>query len=259
MVLYDDIIVQHGQQPRFEFILTTRTLEQTQVTVADEDRIVAAVKPKRRRVKIDLPGAGSDFQEYKVTITHKKRVFVFPLAVLFLKQNEPYIVCDIDYTLSATNVFLYITQNILHMSKLEYSSEIVQKISRFGKIIYLTGRVNKFTRMTKMWLSRNNFPDGPLLSRPRGNLFNLDLEAYKKRKLKLITDISTNGVGVGDQDSDIAAYQACELVPIKISTPIIGKRLQDTYTWKNDFYAVKSWKGIERLFDEVNLFKGNDT
>ena len=77
----------------------------------------------------------------------------------------------------------------------------------------------------------------------------------KTEILKKITSISKNGIGIGDLKSDILAYIASGIVPIKIKHPfnyykckIIDTKFIDNY------YLAKSWYGIEKLFEEKHFY-----
>ena len=107
--------------------------------------------------------------------------------------------------------------------------------------------------MSRIWLEKNLYPIGPIVARPKD--FPLKLADFKTNMLKRITAISSQGIGIGDLKSDIIAYQQSGIVPIKIKHPFNDyKSTRTDIQFKDNFYLVKSWSGIEQLFREKRFF-----
>ncbi|OHD16405.1 MAG: hypothetical protein A2086_08085 [Spirochaetes bacterium GWD1_27_9] len=253
MIGLNDIVVKYGENPILDISLEElKTL--IDVEVYDDNRLLYSAKhdsSKSENVKLDI--TQKDFFYYTVKIKANNRNYTVPVYVLQLEEKEPYIVCDIDFTISATNAFLYLSKNLLNQKKIFHSSEVLQNLSKNYKIIYLTGRRMKYSQMTRKWLKLNEFPEGPIISRK--HKFPSGLQYFKASVLKEIAKISNNAVGIGDLSSDIGAYLLNDLTAIKITHPLLYYSKNDRYDLKNGYYVVSSWKGIEKLFKEKNLFK----
>ncbi len=183
-----------------------------------------------------------------VRLSNENVQFNFPVTLCRLRKDQDYIICDIDFTISATSFYHFITTNLLRMKTILHSSEILNKLSSDYRVIYLTGRSHILTRLTKQWLVNNNYPDGPLLSRWFES--SIELLKFKIKAIAGITPISRNGIGIGDLRSDIKAYMHHKLKAIKIIHPVLFKRT-DSYVKKGDnFYKVSTWKAIEKIFKD---------
>ena len=122
-----------------------------------------------------------------------------------------------------------------------------------NRIIYLTGRIERYTKMSRIWLEKNLYPIGPILARP--NNYPLKLADFKSGILKRITSINKCGIGIGDLKSDIQAYIASDIVPIKIKHPFNDYKSTRLDTrFKDGYWIARSWSGIEQLFREKRFF-----
>lgn len=248
MVNYSDVIVQKGETPVITFYPGKRVVAGSIITVKYRQNVIFKGVCTKSEEKIPLPLLNENLSEYTVEISYENAVHTFPVSVLTLEKDEPYIICDIDFTISATTLYEYITSNILHMKTITNSSEILNLLSSRYRIIYLTGRHFCYTKLTKLWLKKNHFPAGPILSRKNESSFHL--KNYKIKALDSIVAISKNGIGIGDLKSDTQAYLAHNIPAVKITHPILFGSNKDYIAKGNNIYKVKSWCGIENLFKD---------
>lgn len=250
MEAINDLIVGCGVSPIIAFSPRNKVLDNSKISVYLDGKSVKEALFSSNSV-IELPEPENDFTKYDIEIISdfKKREISF--TVLKLKKDEPYVICDIDFTLSATNIFLYLTENLLKIKKIYHSKEALQEIAKNNKIVYLTGRIIKYAGLTKKWLHLNGYPEGPLIS--RGYEVPYNLEEFKKNSIKEIVKLSDKGVGIGDLKSDILAYKANNIVAVRIVHPILSYSKKDNYQYRDNHYVVNSWKGIEKLFNEKKL------
>ena len=254
MFWYSDNVVSEKKDINFELFSTEKQILGSNINFFNRNSLIYSGFINKYNTRITLPPIYSEIEEYKIeVITKNKRKLVLPYTVLNLNKEEPYIVCDIDFTLSATNVFLYMTRNIVHIKTIINSVEVLNDLSKKFKIIYLTGRLEKYTKLSKIWIEKNNYPKGPLLARPK--TYSLNLEIFKTNVLKQITIISKNSVGIGDLESDIMAYKNNGIIPIKIKHPLLFYSKKESYKYLDSYYLVNSWYGIEKIFKEKNLLK----
>ncbi len=202
---------------------------------------------------IELPPPDEVLQHYTIVLSDERLRVSYPWTVMRLQPDEPYIICDIDFTISATNAFKYLMRKITGLKTIGNSMDVLRRLSEHYRIIYLTGRIERYTKMSRMWLEKNLYPIGPILARPKD--FPLKLADFKTNILKSITAISSQGIGIGDLKSDIIAYQQSGIVPIKIKHPFNDyKSTRTDIQFKDNYYLVKSWSGIEQLFREKRFF-----
>lgn len=247
MINYSDVIIRKNQRPRIPFYLKNKKLLGGSVRILQGGEVLYTgnLITKYNEIFIDLPFANT--VELVIELSKGDIFQTFPILIFCLEFNDFYVICDIDFTISATSVFKYIRDNILPMKIITHSVDILNKLISTYKIIYLTGRHSRLTKLSRLWLKKNSFPIGPIIARTMETSF--QLTNYKINALNNIVSISTNGIGIGDLKSDIKAYQAHKLIAVKIRHPILKNN--DTYIYKKEnYYQVKSWKGIERLFHE---------
>ncbi|HOV15797.1 MAG TPA: hypothetical protein PK771_16020 [Spirochaetota bacterium] len=250
--MINDLIIESGTQPIVDLNINKSIFINSHITIYQNETAIWNGYFSDSIEKIHIAEPINDLTKYQIEISKNEKKKFIHFTVLKLKRDEPYIICDIDFTLSATNAFLYLTENLLKIKKIYHSREVLQDLSQNIKIIYLTGRIIKYANLTKKWLALNGYPDGPLISRNYGIPYNL--ENFKKYCIEDIIKISPNGIGIGDLKSDILAYQFNKIVPIRIIHPFFSYSKKDNYLYKNDHYIVNSWKGIEKLFREKVLF-----
>jgi len=252
MFCYSDLILQKGKTDYFSLFINKKNYNDCEYIIYDQsNNIISKDKIKDNQISFKVEDTKFPLNNYLIEINKNNKIYKIPFSVCFLEKDEKYIICDIDFTLSATNIFLYISNNVLHIKALYNSQYFLNELSNFFRIIYLTGRKESFTRITKIWLEKNNFPPGPLLARKMD--YNNSLGMFKTEVLKKITDISKNGVGIGDLKSDIFAYLNNNIIPIKIQHPLFYYSKNDKYKYIKDHYVVSSWKGIEKLFIQEKL------
>ncbi|MBP7553690.1 MAG: hypothetical protein KA885_09725 [Spirochaetes bacterium] len=255
MILYSDNIVKNGEQCVLKFSITKTTNKiflGGELSVYHCDKLILSDKILSSNISINLPPFSENVLNYSVVLTKGKKRLSFPYTVSKLNETDPYIVCDIDFTLSSTNIFLYATNNILHIKTIYSSQEVLNDLSEKYRIIYLTGRYDKYARVTKLWLDKNKYPAGAIIARKKE--LKQNLEEFKTYELKRIMSICGKAVGIGDLKSDIIAYKKTGIIPVKIKHPPLFYSRKGNYKFIDGYYLVRSWKGIDRLFSDKKFF-----
>jgi hypothetical protein len=253
MVIFNDVVVKQGENPLVELIFKNEKYLNSSLMIAGYKGLVYSGKPKNRLEKVYIPKPPDQLNEYHIIVKRNNKFYNSTLSILQLTPDEPFIVCDIDFTISATNLLYFISKKTIKQKTIYYSIEFLNNISKKYKIIYLTGRLKDHNRVTKMWLKENGFPPGPIFAREKSR--NYTQREFKTEILKNICKISKNAVGIGDLASDIHAYMDNGLTAIKIRHPLLYYSKRDDYFYKNGYFAVYSWKGIEKLFLDELLLK----
>ena len=254
LIAYSDAIIYENQHPQLVFSLPNFKGEQTLLEIYQKKQLLDNFSINNQIINVPLPDnikLDQDLTEIELVVSNKTEKQFFTYSVLKLSENEPYIICDIDFTISATNFILYLSNNILSIKSLKYSADTLNDLSHHYKIIYLTGRLDLHSRVTKIWLSNHGFPKGPIIARSRQDL--RGLAKFKINALEKIIPVSAQGIGIGDLRSDITAYRYHGLLPIHIRRLPYFYKSNDHYKFKNGYYRVKTWKGIQKLFNEKLL------
>jgi hypothetical protein len=249
MIVYNDLIVTENERPTLKLSLENNRYLGLPIEIYKHKKLIYSGKLDK---EISIENLEKDLELFNIEIKNKNKTHPFFFTILRLKMNEKYIVCDIDFTVSATNLLFFLNKRA-KMKTIFYSIEALRKLARKYKIVYLTGRIMEYNRFTRLWLKENKFPAGPIIGRDRVEKYSL--KEFKSRKLKEITQISSNAVGIGDLTSDIFAYLENGLTAIKIGHPLFYYSKKEDYVFKNDYYQVYSWKGIEKIFNDKKLFK----
>lgn len=120
--------------------------------------------------------------------------------VFVLDSKKPVAVVDLDGTLSDMAEWRVPFQGE-RAAAFPGAADVLTDLARTHEIVYLTARDDKTDRITRGFLAKNHFPDGPIV---------YDTEKGKK-KLDEIQALKTRGVnvalGVGEDAQDQAAYE----------------------------------------------------
>ncbi len=253
MILYNDAISSKDARHEISLTVLGKKLNNGKIDIYNNNELIKTDYLNGNSYNSAIEGITSKLTTLKIFITNGTNFQYIPLSTLRLYNDEPFIICDIDFTLSYTNFLLYLTRNLLSIKMLPDASTVLNKLSKRYTIIYLTGRFINHTKMTKLWLKKHDFPEGPIISRQNQSTFHL--QSYKTQSITSVTAISKNGIGIGDLNSDIRAYNHHNLVAIKIKNPILKLNKNNRYKQKPDFFEADSWKVIDNLFEEKDFYR----
>jgi hypothetical protein len=126
-----------------------------------------------------------------------------PLLVAARDSTTKLVVIDLDHTVVDSSFFRVLMGGAKPMPG---SVEVVERIAEVYSIVYLTHRPDLLTRKSKIWLSRNGYPAGPLLVSELSEAVG-DSGKFKTAKLRAIRKAYPNVmIGIGDKLSDAQAY-----------------------------------------------------
>jgi HAD superfamily, subfamily IIIB (Acid phosphatase) len=133
---------------------------------------------------------------------------------LLLAPGSKVVVADIDGTLTLSNQeFLTQLSDVTYVPKMMGAANtLMQTWSMKGyPVVYLTARANEFRAETAEWLAMDDFPVGATITGNDSDSSNA--QAYKTVWLqRMVTDFGWDIVaGYGNEDTDIAAYQAVNM------------------------------------------------
>lgn len=133
----------------------------------------------------------------------------YDLLLSVRPAGQKFIVVDLDHTLvNEGGVKVLTTQP----PQLPHSAEVLGRLADTYSVIYLTGRPNSLTRKSRLWLDKNKFPSGVLMTCGKGR--SADAGAFKNACLATWRRDFPNIVfGVGDLCSDVDAYLANGIAP----------------------------------------------
>lgn len=253
MIWYSDCIVTDQNNASLDLYTHSKLVIGQTIHIYRCGESVWSGKMDDQKKHIELPPPKDSLEHYTIVFSNEWTRMSYPWTVMRLQPDEPYIICDIDFTISATNAIKYLMRKITGLKTIGNSMDVLRRLSEHYRIIYLTGRIERYTKMSRMWLEKNLYPIGPILARPKD--FPLKLADFKTNILKSITAISSQGIGIGDLKSDIIAYQQSGIVPIKIKHPFNDYKSTRLDTrFKDGYWIARSWSGIEQLFREKRFF-----
>ena len=127
-----------------------------------------------------------------------------PLLVAARDRKHPLVVIDLDHTVvDSSFIRVLLTGGGKPMAR---SVKVTGRIARRFGIIYLTHRPDLLTRKSKNWLTRNKYPDGPVMLSKLKDAFG-DSGKFKTGRLLAIRKAYPNArIGIGDKLSDAEAY-----------------------------------------------------
>ncbi len=143
---------------------------------------------------VEVPG--EDYEELLL-------VRPVPLLVAARDKDTQFVIIDLDHTLVESGFFRVLTFGATPMPN---SQEVTRRIAKRYSIIYLTHRPDLLTRKSKAWLTRHEYPPGPLLVSQLKDAF-ADSGKFKTAKLTALRKSFPNvRIGIGDKISDAQGY-----------------------------------------------------
>lgn len=178
------------------------------------------------------------------------------LIVCVVNADAPMIIVDLDHTVVGSGFFKVVMRMAAPMPG---SAAVMRKLSQDYTVVYLTHRPAMLTNLSKKWLITNNFPVGPLLTN-QDNKFSSG--EYKSNRLKeLRCSFKNIQVGIGDKDSDVAAYRANNMsafwiIKYKDKRKSLEKIIKTIAPFRRDHkvQVVFAWEQIEQALDGQKAF-----
>ena len=132
------------------------------------------------------------------------------ILVACREANRPLFVSDIDQTLSCwqeRREVLFGAPNAM-----SGAAEVMTRIARDYSVLYLTHRWDYLAKRTHRWLNAKGFPGGPIFAARGWSELVADNEKFKTAVLARISGrFHGGGFGIGDQASDVLAYEGSGL------------------------------------------------
>jgi len=180
-----------------------------------------------------------------------------PLLVAARDRRTPMAVIDLDHTLAAASFAHVLLGTVRPMP---HSVAVTRRIAREYTVVYLTHRPQQLTRKSKLWLTDNGYPAGPLMLSRVSDLFS-GSGKFKSARLDALREVYPNvRIGIGDKVSDAQAYASAGLDAYLI--PHYKRKPKDMRKLAKEIRAlprrgrlavVTSWREIEAgIFDGVH-------
>lgn len=179
-----------------------------QVTQARTDRDGVATIRVRASV---APGV----YDFSARVPRKPRAELARGRVFVLDPTRPLAIVDIDGTLSDLNSFLVPFWG-KRAKTFPGAPRVVQALARDHQVVYLTARDDLHDRITRSFLNRHRFPDGPVVFNDWGLGTRAERRQWRGKhhgtyKLAALQDLVAKGLtirlGIGDKDTDAYAYE----------------------------------------------------
>jgi len=163
--------------------------------------------------------------------------------VLTWKPDRTIIVCDIDGTVSDTDVHTLLhDQRDTGSRPLPRAAQTLQSLSGRYNLCFLTGRPVFLYTKTYEWLKDNTFPEAPVILAP--NLRDAkDVESFKQRTIAMAKRLYPDAlIGIGNAETDSQAYTAEGMLAIMIDD---GKNRR----FRSEAIALQTWNRVRQFFD----------
>ncbi len=148
---------------------------------------------------------------------HKYQPGEDTMTILAVPPTKPMIVFDLDNTLTKGNWFKAKPEPV------PYDRDTVRVVGALAKkyaVMYLTARPKYLHHLTREWLKKWGFPEGPILLWYPETLRELSPTRYKRDELLALRREGINlAVGISNTKGDIKAYRKAGMEPI-----ILGKK-----------------------------------
>jgi cardiolipin synthase A/B len=113
------------------------------------------------------------------------------------------------------------------------AADVIRDLARTRQILYLTARDDRYDRQTRAFLSRNGFPDGPIIYNDIGFASAEEREQFRpskhgEYKLRQLEALKARGVrvslGIGNTETDAYAYEKAGLKSYLLNDEPLGER-----------------------------------
>lgn len=158
------------------------------------------------------------------------------------RADRPVLVVDIDDTICDTDRDdVIFKKRDLDSSPIGKSQPILSHLAGSFQIAYLTARPRFLFEKTRIWLSDQRFPPGPVFVAP-GLRRMVRARHYKTAALQKLRSLWPNvAIGIGDSEVDAHAYSDCGMLPLIIADEPdedLGPRA----------VVLRNWAAVNRFF-----------
>jgi hypothetical protein len=176
------------------------------------------------QIKAQVPGV----YRFRVTMDGRRGVSA-ESRVWVLDPARPVVVIDIDGTLSTMGE-LKVPFAGGRAASFPGAPDVVRDLAKTHQVVYLTARDDGLDRVTRRFLDRHDYPDGPVIYNDwgvwrRSERAQLSSKNHGTFKLGVLQALRSRGVnlvlGIGNSETDAFAYEQAEL-PSMIITEEIG-------------------------------------
>ena len=212
---------------------------------------VASARSDKRGVANVLVAIEPGRERFEATASYKGRSFRRAGRILQWRSDEVVVACDIDATISDTDVeALFFDETDQTSEPVADSAEVLHQVARHHGLVYFTARPKFTLEKTQQWLETHGYPEAPVLT----SLSVGDLIAqgrYKRRELGELREVFPNMlIGIGNSHADSEGYGANGMLAL------IVNRKNDTKYGRHEI-EFSDWRQIGRFFDANRELLGN--
>lgn len=178
---------------------------------------------------------------YQINLSNQSAYFASAeIVISVLEKCSPIMIVDIDKTIADVSGIPFLFSDYKSILPLKNSSQLLETLAKKLNIIYLTARNEVFMQHTRKWLDYYNFVKAPVFFWSYSK-HPFDTEEYKTYILKALGEKFKNIViGVGDRETDVAAYVANGLKAYYIT---------DNQQKIKNSISVSSW---DKIIEDLN-------
>lgn len=258
MLNVEDVIACPGQTVELHaylenrsFLFTTGRLADIEVAFERDGEILGVGHTDHHgRASINCP-AGTETWDFTARAgtarwqgASQGHVFVWP-------ESRPLVAIDIDETVIRSQYLSLLFDRHDQSPPMPHSQRVIKRLAQQYGVIYISARARLFRDKTRQWLSRYDYPVGPVILGADFNSIAWQHDA-KYRMLKALREQRPAlRIGIGDKGADENAFLANRMKCIIINPLYL---LRDHKT-----IVMDDWRGVEKLLlDREPASQSND-
>jgi hypothetical protein len=198
-----------------------------------EKKLGEAVTDENGRASIEIDGGPEGRRRFRVQTRRAQEVLIADA----LPADAPILVLDIDHTITDVSTFQFAFTTNRKTHALPDAVEVIQRLAKRYRIVYLTARDHSFLGKTRGWFQLQGLADGPVFMRRRRFWSQRPID-HKLERLAELTKGRRILAGVGDLPNDAKAYLASGMAAY----------VMDPGGWVPEIEGatkVRSWKELE--------------
>ena len=204
---------------------------------------VASASSNERGVATVMAQIEPGGKSFEATASYGGKSFERSGKIVRWRSDEVVVACDIDATISETNLkALFFDEQDEKSKPIADSPGVLHEIARHYGLVYFTARPKFTLEKTQRWLEAHGYPEGPVFtSLSVGDL--IAQAGYKRRELGKLREVFPNLlIGIGNSHADSEGYGASGMLAL------IVNRKGDKKYGRHEI-EFNDWAQIGRFFE----------
>jgi hypothetical protein len=227
---------------REHFLGMRSDIERVPVAFFIQDRKVGENKAgEDGRAAVNIDGIKDETTVFTARARAYGRTLQTTGRIFHWDKGRVILVVDIDHTISQTDFGNLLKDQVQVSRPVPGARETLAELAKEYHILYLTARPRFLIEKTREWLTRYDFPPGPVAAAPRVWDAMRQLK-YKQKALHRWREQWPNLlIGIGNRTSDIEAYASSRMLPV-----IVFQNGEEKHY--SDAVVLQDWQFLRRFF-----------